>query len=46
VKASYNEISSFPPQVKDEVTALKSKAAGQKEAVETLTDKITAALAI
>jgi len=39
-KSTYDEFTPVRQQVKDEIAALKSEAAGQKEAVETLTDKI------
>jgi len=39
-KATYDEFTTLHQQVKDEIAALKGEAAGQKEAVETLTDKI------
>jgi len=45
-KAPYDELTTLRQQVKDEIDALKSEATGQKEAVETLTDKIKAALVI
>jgi len=46
VKATYDELTTLRQQVKDEIAALKGEATGQKEAVETLTDKIKAALVI
>jgi len=45
-KTTYDELTTLRQQVKDEIAALKGEAAGQKEAVETLTDKIKAALVI
>jgi len=45
-KATYDELTILRQQVKDEITPLKGEAAGQKEAVERLTDKIKAALVI
>jgi len=45
-KTTYDELTTLRQQVKDEVAALKGEAAGQKEAVETLTDNIKAALVI
>jgi len=45
-KTTYDELTTLRQQVKDEIAALKGGAAGQKEAVETLTDKIKAALVI
>jgi len=45
-KATYDELTTLRQQVKDEIAALKGEAAGQKEEVETLTNKIKAALLI
>jgi len=45
-KATYDELTILRQQVKDEIAALKGEATGQKEAVETLTDKIKATLVI
>jgi len=45
-KATYNELTTLRQQVKDEIAALKGEATGQKEEVETLTDKIKAVLVI
>ena len=45
-KTTYNELTTLRQQVKDEIATLKGEATGQKEAVETLTDKIKAALVI
>jgi len=45
-KTTCHELTTLPQQVKDEITVLKGEAAGQKEAVETLTDKSKAALVI
>jgi len=45
-KATYNELTILRQQVKDEIAALKGEGTGQKEAVETLTDKIKAAMVI
>jgi len=45
-KTTYDELTTLRQQVKDEIAALKGEAAGQKEGVETLTDKIKATLGI
>jgi len=45
-KVTYDELTTLRQQVKDEIAALKGEATGQKEAVETLTDKIKTALVI
>jgi len=45
-KTTYDELTTLRQQVKVEIAALKSEAAGQKEAVETLSDKIKATLVI
>jgi len=45
-KTTHDELTTLHQQVKDEIAALKGEAAGQKEAVETLTDKIKPALVI
>jgi len=46
MKATYNEVATFQQYIENEFTPLKGKATGQKEAVETLTDKIKATLLI
>jgi len=43
-KATYDELTTLRQQEKDEIAALKGEATGQKEVVETLTEKIKAAL--
>jgi len=43
-KATYDELTILRQQVKDEIAVLKGEATTQKEAVETLTNKIKAAL--
>jgi len=45
-KGTYDELTTLHQQVKDEIAALKGEATVQKEAVETLTDKIKTALVI
>jgi len=45
-KSTYDELTTLRQQVKDEMPPLKGEATGQKEAVETLTDKIKIALVI
>ena len=45
-KTTYDELTTLRPQVKDEIATLKGEAAGQKEAVETRTNKIKTALVI
>jgi len=45
-KVTYDELTTLRQQVKDKIAALKGEATGQKEAVETLTDKIKTALVI
>jgi len=45
-KATHNELNTHRQQIKDQIAALKGEATGQKEAVETLTDKIKAVLVI
>jgi len=43
-KVTYDELTTLCQQVKDEIAALKGETTSQKEAVETLTDKIKTAL--
>jgi len=45
-KSTYYELITLRQQVKDEIAALKGEGAGQKEAVETRTDKIKGTLVI
>jgi len=45
-KGTYDELTILRQQVKDEIAALKGEATSQKETVESLTDKIKAALVI
>jgi len=45
-KTTYDELSTLRQQVEDEIAALKGEAAGQKKAVERLTDKIKTILVI
>jgi len=45
-KTTYDELITLRQEGKDEIVALKGEAAGQKEGVETLTDKIKVAVVI